>query len=508
MGCLQRRRPSQQHDLEVAATMSSTDSGKRARLFPIRAGWISLLAAVALLVAPSAAFAHGVQGRAETPIPVEAFFIAAGAVLVVSFIGLTFGWSRPVLANVPWRRVPRLERVVLSTVTIWIGRALVLAGFALVTATALFGSTRIGANPAGLVVFVIFWVGLVPISAIFGNVWRELNPWATIARLLRFPETRGDRPIPHWLGYSIPAVVLFLFAWFELVYPTPASPRLIALLIILYTVATLAAMFRWGTDRWLDQGEAFTVYSGLLALLSPIETRGQGRDRQLGVRPPLLAATRVKVRPGLVALVCVLIATVTYDGLSASALWRRQDVFASERLIDLGASDFLAGVLIGTVGLAGSLAVVLALYEACSALSAKLAGWRTTSNGRVASAFVHSLIPIALAYFVAHYLTLFVFQSQDIIRLISDPFGTGADYFGTGDSRINFQLISAEWIWGIQVSAIVIGHVIGLAMAHDRALEIGRTHKEAIRSQAPMLLLMVLLTVSGLWSLSAGMAAT
>jgi hypothetical protein len=259
------------------------------------------------------------------------------------------------------------------------------------------------------------------------------------------------------------------------------------------------------SDLWLDQGEAFSVYTGLLALLSPVELRGTGADRQLGIRPPFVAATRLVVRPGLVGLVAVLIATVTYDGLSASSLWKRRDVIASERLIDLGVSDFTAGVLIGTFGLLGSLALIAVLYEGFSAFSGRLAGWRRTSNGRVALVFLHSLVPIALAYFVAHYLTLFVFQSQDLIRLLSDPFGTGADYFGTADHRIDFQLVSANAIWITQVVAIVAGHVIALAMAHDRALELERGRGEALRSQLPMLALMVLLTVAGLWSLSAGM---
>jgi hypothetical protein len=115
------------------------------------------------------------------------------------------------------------------------------------------------------------------------------------------------------------------------------------------------------------------------------------------------------------------------------------------------------------------------------------------------------MIPIAFAYFVAHYFTLFVFQSQDLLRLASDPFGFGWDFFGTSERQIDFQAVSAELIWGVQTVAIVVGHVLGLAYAHDRALEIGRTHKEALKSQYPMLVLMVLLTVAGLWSLSAGM---
>ncbi len=470
---------------------------------------IAAVAAAALSVAlPSVAFAHGVQGRAETPIPNEVFVIAAGAVLIVSFVGLAFGWSRPVLATVPWRRIPRpIERVLLAGATIWIARFIVLAGFLVVFATAAFGSTRIGANPASLIVFVVWWIGLVPLSALFGNVWREVNPWATIARLVRIPAQRPDRPLPSWVGYWPAAAVLLAFAWFELVYPAPASPRLIAVLIAVYSATTLIAMWRWGIEQWLDQGEAFSVYTGLLALLSPVELRGSGTDRQLGIRPPFVAATRVRVRPGLVGLIAVLIATVTYDGLSASGLWQRRDVIASERLIDLGLSDLWAGVLIGTFGLLGSLAAFALLYEGFSALSGRLAGWRGTSNGRMAVAFLHSLVPIALAYFVAHYLTLFVFQSQDLLRLVSDPLGSGADYFGTADSRIDFQLVSANAIWITQVAAIVAGHVIALAMAHDRALELERGRGQALKSQIPMLVLMVFLTVAGLWSLSAGMAA-
>ncbi|NQU37871.1 MAG: hypothetical protein HQ526_09805 [Actinobacteria bacterium] len=241
----------------------------RARVFAIAA-----LVLISIVASTSVASAHGVQGRAETPIPIAAFFLAAGVVLVVSFVGLTFGWSKPILAKIPWWRAPSwIERPLLASVTIGAGRAVVLVLFLFVAATAAFGSERIGSNPAPLIIFVIWWVGLVPISAIFGNIWRELNPWATLALLLRAPRKREGRTIPHLVGYWPPALVLLLFAWFELVYPTPASPRLVAALIIVYTALTLAAMYRWGVDAWLDQGEAFTVYTGLLALLSPVEMR-------------------------------------------------------------------------------------------------------------------------------------------------------------------------------------------------------------------------------------------
>jgi hypothetical protein len=462
------------------------------------------LAALTFTLVPSAALAHGVQGRADTPIPIEAFFAVAAAVLIVSFVGLAFGWSKPRLATYKWTRAPRfIEAIALSKVTLWVFRLITFAVFALVFSAAAFGSTLLGSNIAPLVVFVIWWIGLVPITAIFGNIWREINPWVTIADLFRFARTSTKRKLPSWVGVWPSAAIILVFAWLELVYPTPAEPRLIAFVLAAYTVLTLWGMKRYGTNAWLDSAEGFSVYTGLLALLAPVEVR----NGQLGFRMPFVAATRMKIEPGVVGLIAVLIATVTYDGLSTSPFWKVRDVAASERLIDFGLNDFQAGVLIGTFGLLGSLLVFVVAFEFFSWASGKLANWNYTSVGRVASAFAHSLIPIALAYFVAHYFTLFVFQSQDIIRLASDPLGLGWNLFGTVDSRIDFQLVSAELIWAVQVIAIVVGHVVGLAYAHDRALEIGRTHKEALKSQSPMLVLMVLLTVAGLWSLSAGMSS-
>jgi hypothetical protein len=449
----------------------------------------------------TSANAHGVQGRADTPIPIEAFFLVAAVVLVVSFVGLSFGWSKPKLSTYTWVQAPRfMQTLVLSQATLWIFRLITLLVFTVVLFAAMFGSTTLGSNIAPLVVFVVWWIALVPIAGLFGNVWRSINPWISIAKLLNFKAETTNK-LPSWVGVWPAAAILLIFAWLELVFPTPAEPRLIAFILVAYSLLTLWGMKKYGTERWLDSGEGFSVYSGLLALISPVEVR----NGKLGFRAPFVAATRMRIEPGVVGLIAVLIATVTYDGLSTSSFWKLRDIAASERLINLGLNDFQAGVLIGTFGLLGSLFVFSLLFEICSYLSGAIANWKYTNAGRVAVAFSHSLIPIAFAYFVAHYFTLFVFQSQDLLRLASDPFGFGWDLFGTSERRINFQAVSAELIWGVQTIAIVVGHVLGLGYAHDRALEIGRTHKEALKSQYPMLVLMVLLTVAGLWSLSAGM---
>ena len=461
-------------------------------------------AAAVLAIAP-AAHAHGVQGRAETPIPISAFFWVAGAVLVISFAVLAVGWSRPRLTAVPWRPAPdRLTRAVLSPATLWVVRALVLALFLLVLAAAAFGSKRLNENIAPLTIFVVWWAGLVPVSVLFGNVWQAVNPWVTIARLARLPD-RTPREPPAGMGWWPAVVLLVLWAWVELVYPTAARPRLIATLIVGYSVVTLGGMARFGVARWLERGETFSVYTRVLATLGPVEVR-EGR---LGFRPPLVGVTRLAPGPAVVAFIVVLIGTVSFDGLSGSRFWEERDVIAAQRLIERGIDAFAAGIIVATIGLLVTLAIVLAAYEGCSWLAARLGGWRHGRGaGRAAVALAHSLVPIALAYVVAHYFTLFVFQSQDLIRLASDPFGRGSDLFGTAGHRIDFQLVSANAIWAVQVTAIVIGHVAALALAHDRALELSDGHRAALRSQVPMLVLMVGLTVAGLWSLSEGMAET
>ena len=106
------------------------------------------------------------------------------------------------------------------------------------------------------------------------------------------------------------------------------------------------------------------------------------------------------------------------------------------------------------------------------------------------------------AYVVAHYFSLLAYNGQDVLRLASDPLGTGADLLGTADATIDYSVVSATAIWYVQVGALVAGHVAGLVLAHDRALALYGDHRAASRSQVVMLVVMVCFTVLGLWLLS------
>ncbi|HKG36780.1 MAG TPA: fenitrothion hydrolase, partial [Solirubrobacterales bacterium] len=207
------------------------------------------------------------------------------------------------------------------------------------------------------------------------------------------------------------------------------------------------------------------------------------------------------------AFVLAAVGTDIFDGLLASDLWAARETAASQRLTDMGVDPLAAGLLVATIGLAVTVVAVTAAYRLVCRVSELVGGWGDLGHRRgTAAAFVHALVPIVLAYAVAHYFPLFVFQAQDVVRLASDPLGRGADLFGTADRPIDFQVVSANAIWTVQVGAIVIGHVLGLVLAHDRALELSGWPRRALRSQVAVLALMVALTVGGLWSLSAGMA--
>ncbi|MGI8623055.1 MAG: hypothetical protein ACR2NB_06125 [Solirubrobacteraceae bacterium] len=113
------------------------------------------------------------------------------------------------------------------------------------------------------------------------------------------------------------------------------------------------------------------------------------------------------------------------------------------------------------------------------------------------------MIPIALAYVIAHYFGLLVYQGQAMGYLISDPLGRGWDLFGTASASVDYNVISPNTVWYVQVIALVTGHAAGLTLAHDRALASYDSARLATRSQYWMLGVMVAFTSLALWLLSA-----
>jgi hypothetical protein len=169
--------------------------------------------------------------------------------------------------------------------------------------------------------------------------------------------------------------------------------------------------------------------------------------------------------------------------------------------IDLGLHAEAALEVTFTIGLVAMVLVVSGFYRL------GVLGMRTVDEtrtvGELSHLFAHTLVPIALAYVVAHYFSALTYQAQAMAYLISDPLGDGSNWFGTASATINYGWISANAIWYVQVGALIVGHVGGLILAHDRALATYRDPRQATRSQYWMLVVMVGFTSLGLWLLSA-----
>ena len=449
--------------------------------------------------------AHGIGVVRDLPIPAAYFFVGAATVLVASFVLLLYLWRRPLLERHAGGRAlpPALGRFVISR-----GVRVVLGAFSvfllgLTLATALFGTTVELLNFAPTFVFVIFWLGIPLLSVLFGNVWSVLSPWRALADAAVWLLELGGRearPVLEWSGrwgrYPA-AAALFAFVALELAHPRPAYPRTLAIAVALYSYWALAGMAVYGRDAWTRYGEGFAVAFGLFARMAPFAVR----EGSVVVRWPFTGLAGDDRIRGTLLFVAVLLGSTSFDGFSRSTTWldlignlRANLAESSQRTVDL------ATTFVNIGGLVLFVLAVLATYLAAVAIAQRLGH----IDRSLVPDFVLPLVPIAAAYLMAHYFTNFLITGQFIIPLISDPFGRGWDLFGTSDFAPNLAIVAPNTVWYVQVSALVVGHVAGLAIAHDRAVAVFHGRRTALEAQLPMLGLMVLYTLGGMWILTRG----
>jgi hypothetical protein len=255
-------------------------------------------------------------------------------------------------------------------------------------------------------------------------------------------------------------------------------------------------MALYGIDTWLDRAEGFNVYFNLFSRIAPLERRAG----VLGLRRPLAGLPRLNPLPGTVAVLAVMIGSVTFDGFKEGPIFTSVSPDLSRFFHDIGFSLKWSLNLTNSIGLLVGVGVVAGFYWMGAAGARSVGGDFTT--GELARKFVHSLVPIAFVYVAAHYMTQLLFQGQAMAYLASDPLGHGWNLFGGRDSTIDYGVIGATATWYWQVGFVVAGHIAGLVLAHDRALVLYRDAKEAVRSQYWMLGVMVGFTSLALWLLS------
>ncbi|HKF82634.1 MAG TPA: fenitrothion hydrolase [Solirubrobacterales bacterium] len=452
-------------------------------------------------------FAHALAARQDLPVPAWLFAWAASIVLIVSFFALSAAWREPKFEDEHARPLgERLSAALLGLPAQVLCGAVGIFLLGVAVYAGLEGTEAPDRNFALTFLFVTCWLGFPFFSAIFGDLFRPFNPWRAVGRAVGggFQAIAGQRPAhlayPRWLGRWPAAIGLIAVVWLEVVYGSGGvvlDPEAGAVAVLVYSAYTLAMMAVFGVGEWCEKGEVFSVYFGMFGRLGIFGSR----DGRLRRRRPFSAATTWATIPGSAAVVVASIATTSFDGGQEGAF---KDALESvfNWFTDAGMHPTAALRLSDTIFIALCFAGVGLIYLL------GVRGMRTVPGAppfaKLRVGFAHTLIPIALAYLLAHYFSYFFFQEQaQFTYLLSDPLGTGTtDLFGTASAGVDYRALSANAIWYVQVSALIVGHVIGLMLAHDRALVYWPDYRKATASQYWMLAVMVAFTCFGLYLLS------
>ncbi|TPL33217.1 hypothetical protein, partial [Mesorhizobium sp. B2-4-6] len=427
------------------------------------------------------------------------YYLAGGALAVaVSFLVLAL--LPPAALDNFWRK--RLSLLTFGDHPRTIVSLISFAGFALLIAAGLFGSRDPLSNPLPLVVWTLLWAGFTLLQGIVGNLWSWLNPWygpwRVASRVLGIHAGDAKQSgLPSWLGYWPAFVLFFAFAWFELIDPAPDDPARLALAAGLYWLASFAAMLIFGYGTWSRRGEFLTVFFSMVARFAPFE-HDEGRLSLCWPGAKLLAAEPLPLSG--TAFLLLALSSVSFDGLSKTFFWLAR--FGINPLEFPGRTALIG---IGSYGLVLTFILLAAAFALAVFLGQRLAG-DAQSFGKAAGLLVWSIVPIALAYHIAHYLTVLLVDGQYALVALSDPFALGWNLFGTADMMVEAGVVagaqSAWWLWNLQAGVIIAGHVLAVLVAHGLAWRLHPQPSRAALSQLPLTLMMIAYTIFGLWLLA------
>ena len=500
------------------------------------ASTLAILAAMPV----TAAFAQGGEGFVcnlrgfnvgpAAAVPIGRYLLAGVGVVVAAFVGVRLFAER--VAPVGAEGYPRfnllaspLRRAFLSPA---LRAALKGAAIGLLLVTVIAGV--IGRSPLPTtMVWLYFGAGVAILSALLGNIWMVINPWKTIYEMLerQLPELQGaGQEWPAEYGLWLALALLFAFRWTGLAYPERTDAGILAVLIIVYSVITLGAMWYFGKRTWLRYGDPFSVLFRLLSRLSPTEVRVRdctecavcpcdcegdepcvdcyecfelaGDDqKEINLRPFGAGLQGLRwPEPGEIAFVLFIFSSLAFAALRISRPWGD----LADSLTLETAAQFVA---FDSLGLFGLLAVALVSYYLVAGLLSLLTGsWEEGEDTAVG--VVYALLPVAVAFMVAHYLRFLVTEGQLIIPIASDPFGLTWDLFGTAGYRIDLDIPNSVHLWTLQIGSLFLGAFLSVYLI-DRVVSRSLAGRWAVlRDQLPATALCGGYLLLSLWLLWAG----
>lgn len=475
--------------------------------------FINALACAVVGLVPATAQAHSFGRIYNLPVPFWMYAYGATGALLLSF--LVFGYfvsAGHAQSGKPPREISDRLRPLRRALPVLQGLSVFVLLLCIVTG--LFGSRDPYRNINMTCFWVLFLLGFGYLSALLGDLYALLNPLQQIARGIAriWPSyARGRIRYSALLAYW-PALAFYMtLIWFELFAHT--TPLLLSKLLMAWTAISLLGVWLIGAEMWFRYCDFLAVFMRQIARIGVFDYRpatGADEHGRVFLRAPFsgLLQTRAE-HASLLVFVLFMLSSTAFDGLRATIPWYKLFWTDQTGLLTplVGKPPIYAFaqlrpwyLLYESAWMLLSPFIYLTVYL-CFVALAKLITRSRLSLQQLALAFAFSLLPIAMVYNVTHYYTLIFTQGVKIISLLSDPFGWGWNLFGTAQLLRAPILPSMSVVWHTQVGLILFGHIVSVYIAHVEALRLFPTRGRAIASQLPMLILMMLFTIAGLWIL-------
>ena len=413
-----------------------------------------------MIIKNSASLNHGVVNVGDLPIPFDIVLNSSALVVLITFVYLKVSWKESIIT-------PRQE--VFNDKQNFIGKLFGIIILFLLVAPGIFGDESSKTSVAPLILWVFLWIGVPVLGLLFGDIYSKFNP-------LNLFSLKSDKPESVYF-----ACILFIgLTWFELVWRKPGNPLNIA--IVLITLFVCVNLLRYFLKKSLIEVDPLLLLHYLYSKLKLFNSRPYFRSLLDNI------GNLAKLK-GIEYFVLLMIGTVTYDGLRETTFWYNQ--FGS-RTDDMGFSTMMFLIM--------NLGTILFYRFACF-FAIKVGGSDLELN-HVSNLFGHTMLPIAFAYHVTHYLTLLLFESQTFFYRFNDPIGIGMNILNVEEPTINY-FIEPLVIWGIQVAVTLLGHMLSVVLAHDLAVKLFG-HQQSDKTQYIFLFITVALTLQALFVLSVG----
>ena len=392
---------------------------------------------------------------------------------------------------------------------------------------AAWGSQDALMNFSPTFIWIIWWIGCSFGVVFFGNFWPLVDPWRYIYQLVLFLEKRlstqhHQREIdPIHLAIvrfhshlGIWPAVIGLLCWcgLEIIYPIASMPQKLSIFIAVYSLWNWLGMRVFGMNEWCLRSDVFSVYFRYLASWRIfLQSAFQATQSPIAHEKTDHSQLSNNFTLSQIGFVIAMITSVLFDGLHAGSVWLW---FESKMTQWEFFKNDVNGFIIGIVGLILTWFLLLVFYLiVCQItnwislfLCDKKSDTATDSNSKriiflsIGYIFLKSLLPIAFAYLVAHNFSSLFIQGQNIIQLISDPYGRMWNLWGTADYYPDITWIDAKVTWYVATSSIVVGHMISVLMGHHASTTLAVTLKTNMTSRSiwllnlPMTLLMIAFT--------------